>query len=152
MPTTLHVLAHLTQKRRPASDQNNHSSSACFYLSQGQHDRVHAGKLNIPHGDGECLIHTYTTLLYEVIYTCSILYIYFGYLGVVISQLPPRRVHTGKCTTAILAELIRMIGCYPFEVPNDDDNSQGRSVRMPKRRKAAPHFCGGKALVNMSAA
>ena len=54
-----------------------------------------------------------------------------GYLGVVISQLPPRRVHTGKCTTAILAELIRMIGCYPFEVPNDDDNSQGRSVRMP---------------------
>ena len=75
-----------------------------------------------------------------------------GYLGVVIYQLPPRRVHTGKCTTAILAELIRMIGCYPFEVPNDDDNSQGRSVRMPKRRKAAPHFCGGKALVNMSAA
>ena len=69
-----------------------------------------------------------------------------GYLGVVISQLPPRRVHTGKCTAAILAELIRMIGCYPFEVPNDDDNSQGRSVRMPKRRKAAPHFCGGISL------
>ena len=74
-----------------------------------------------------------------------------GYLGVVISQLPPRRVHTGKCTTAILAGLIRMVGCYPFgglRVYKSD----GRSVRIPKRSRAAPHFCGGKALVNMSAA
>ena len=68
------------------------------------------------------------------------------------STPPSPCTHREMYNSHILAELIRMIGCYPFEVPNDDDNSQGRSVRMPKRRGAAPHFCGGKALVNMSAA
>ena len=92
--------------------------------------------------------NTYTTLLYEVIYTTCM----WGLRGRYFSTPPSPCPHMQIRDIAIVAILhFRKIGCYPFVAPMVD-KSQGKSVRMPKRLKAAPHFCGGRALVNMSAA
>ena len=93
--------------------------------------------------------NTYTTLLYKVIFTGIYMW---GLRGRYFSTPPSPCPHMQMGDIAIVAIVhFRKIGCYPFVAPMVD-KSQGKSVRMPNRLKAAPHFCGGRALVNMSAA
>ena len=76
----------------------------------------------------------------------------WGLRGRYFSTPPSPCPHMQMRDIAIAAIVhFRKIGCYPFVAPMVD-KSQGRSVRMPNKLKAAPHFCGGRALVNMSAA
>ena len=71
------------------------------------------------------------TVLYS---TCKYLGNICGGLGVDISQLRPRRAHScGRTTTS-----------YGFLDGASDGKSSGRSVRIPKRSIAAPHFRGGR--------
>ena len=85
----------LTQKRRPASITKGYTAAALFFLS---HDVTsHAGLL-LPYKHDQ--VEHVTTMLHpkEHLYNASVygdIYRYIcGGLGVVISQLPPRRVHT----------------------------------------------------------
>ena len=71
-----------------------------------------------------------------------------GGLGVDISWLPPRRAHA--CTKDH-----SHFGWKTTSYFLDDasaERSSGNSVRIPKRFRAAPHFCGGSAFVKISAA
>ena len=61
---------------------------------------------------------------------------------------PPRRAHA--CT-----KVHSHFGWKTTSYFLEDDSaarSSGSSVRIPKRFRAAPHFCGGSAFVKISAA
>ena len=86
-----------TQKRRPASITKGYTAAALFFLSHRASESTRVTftracmKLHVTtriHGRK----HLYNASVYGDIYR----YICGG-LGVVISQLPPRRVHTCKC-------------------------------------------------------